>query len=202
MSEFEKTKNRVSRAVLPILGAISLITLLALSSKSSGGDGRVETGSAAILDSPRVVVSKSSRTLYLFDGERLVRSYRVDLGRIPIGQKLHEDDGRTPEGSFRVVLRNAESKYHRFIGLNFPNEPAAKRGVAMGLISAGAEKSIKGSISSGLPPVWKTPLGGGIGIHGHANGTDWTAGCIAVSDAAVEELFDVLRVGDPVEILP
>ena len=50
--------------------------------------------------------------------------------------------------------------------------------------------------------IWTTSLGGGLGIHGHGAGSDWTAGCVALDDHDVEELFNVLRLGDPVEILP
>jgi lipoprotein-anchoring transpeptidase ErfK/SrfK len=70
------------------------------------------------------------------------------------------------------------------------------------LISGGQAVSLLQAIAADQRPDWDTPLGGGIGIHGHREGTDWTAGCIALSDEHVEELFQVLRIGDPIEILP
>lgn len=152
--------------------------------------------------SPRVVVLKRKRTLHLFDGTRLVRSYPIDLGFAPDGEKLRKDDGRTPVGEFRVVSKNAQSAYHRFIGLSYPGEKAVARGLASGLISAGEAASVRQALTDGRRPNWNTGLGGGIGIHGHRIGQDWTGGCVALSDTHMDELFDVLRIGDPVEILP
>jgi murein L,D-transpeptidase YafK len=151
---------------------------------------------------PRVVVLKHAHLLHLFDGERLVRTYPVDLGRSPVGQKQRENDARTPIGRFRVVTKNAESQYHRFLGLDYPDLAAVERGLRLGLISEGQATALRSAHEVGRCPDWSTELGGGIGIHGCRRGSDWTAGCLAMSDEHVEELFAVLRVGDPVEILP
>ena len=157
---------------------------------------------AITVDSPRVVVLKSARILHLFDGERLLRSYSIDLGRSPNGQKRRKDDARTPVGSFKVSSKNGQSVYHRFIGIDYPGTTAADWGLARGLISRGQHQSIVRAVSQGLPPDGSTALGGGIGIHGRKQGRDWTGGCVALSDAHVEELYSVLRIGDPIEILP
>jgi len=151
---------------------------------------------------PRVVVVKSKRLLHLFDGHRLVRTYPFDLGFAPVGQKTCRSDGRTPEGRFQVVRVNADSPYHRFLGISYPDREAVERGRASGYLSAGDAGGILAALEQGRSPDWSTDLGGGIGIHGHRSGRDWTAGCIALSDEHVEELFNVLRVGDVVEILP
>lgn len=151
---------------------------------------------------PRVVVLKDKRVLHLFDGDRLVKSYRVDLGATPVGPKRWQGDGRTPLGAFRVVSKNANSRYHRFIGLSYPDLTTVKWGLAHGFISVGEASSIRRAWGAGRCPDWGTALGGGIGIHGRRIGRDWTGGCIALSDEHVEELFSVLRIGDPVEILP
>lgn len=154
------------------------------------------------LSSPRVVVLKSKRVLHLFDGERLLRTYPIDLGNSPVGPKLFEADGRTPVGRYHVVTKNADSPNHRFLGLDYPNDADARRGLEMGLVSLGESVGISRAVEEGRCPNWRTALGGGIGIHGRRRGEDWTAGCIAVADEHVEELFSVLRIGDPVEILP
>ncbi len=155
-----------------------------------------------LLGSPRVVILKAKRTLYLLDGERLVRSYPIDLGAEPVGPKRRKGDRRTPIGTFRVATKNADSPYSRFIGLDYPDPAAAGWGLAQGLISPGEAASIRRARAAGRCPDWSTALGGGIGIHGRRLGRDWTGGCIALSDRHVEELFSVLRIGDPVEILP
>ena len=154
------------------------------------------------VSSPRVVVLKGQRLLHLFDGETLVRTYPIDLGIDPVGPKICRGDGRTPLGAFRIVTRNAESRYHRFLGLDYPNDNAVARGLRQGLISPGEAASIRHALEERRCPDWGTALGGGIGIHGDRRGQDWTAGCIALADHDVEELFAVLRTGDPVEILP
>jgi murein L,D-transpeptidase YafK len=155
-----------------------------------------------VLASPHVVVLKSKRVLHLFDGDTLVRTYPIDLGTAAIGWKERQGDGRTPTGTFRIVTKNAESPYHRFLGIDYPDAGAAERGLARGLISQGEAAVIRNAGASGRCPAWGTALGGGIGIHGHRIGRDWTAGCIALSDQHVAELFSVLRIGDVVEILP
>ena len=149
-----------------------------------------------------VVVLKSQRILHLMDGNRLLRSYAIDLGAHASGPKRLAGDGRTPEGAFRVVSKNGASKYTSFIGIDYPNREATEWGFDRGLISEGEAESIRAALKAGRPPNWSTALGGGIGIHGDRRGFDWTGGCIAIDTAHVRELFDVLRIGDPVEILP
>ncbi len=154
------------------------------------------------LANPRVVVLKSQRVLHLFDSDTLVRSYPIDLGTAAIGLKARQGDGRTPLGAFRVVTKNAASPYHRFLGIDYPDAAAVELGLALGLVSAGEAAGIRDALAAGRCPDWGTALGGGIGIHGGRIGRDWTAGCIALSDEHVAELFAVLRIGDVVEILP
>ena len=149
-----------------------------------------------------MVVLKSRRVLYLLDGSRLVRSYRIDLGTAPVGQKRLAGDGRTPEGSFRIATKNPESGYHRFLGLDYPDREAVERGMAEGLISPGEAGRLCTALTARRCPAWDTRLGGGIGIHGCRRGSDWTGGCVALDNEHVEELFAVLRIGDPVLILP
>ena len=155
-----------------------------------------------VVHQPRVVILKAQRLLHLLDGDRVVRSYPIDLGIQPIGSKRQSGDGRTPEGRFQICIKRADSPHYRFLGIDYPNDPAVAAGLAAGLLSSGEAAGVRRALQAGRCPDWGTALGGGIGIHGRARGEDWTAGCIAVSDAGVEELFAVLRVGDSVEILP
>ncbi|MCP4592054.1 MAG: L,D-transpeptidase [bacterium] len=154
------------------------------------------------LQEPRVIVLKSKRVLHLFDDERLIRTFPIGLGRQPVGQKQCEGDGRTPEGSFRIATRNRQSKYHRFLGLDYPDASAAERGLLDGLITGGEAEGIHNALAAERCPSWTTALGGAIGIHGHGSKSDWTAGCIALEDGDAELLFNLLRIGDVVEVLP
>ncbi len=170
----------------------------------STGDGR---GPAFTVENPRVVVLKSRGWLHLFDGDALVRSYPIALGHNPVGPKRLLADGRTPEGAFRICERRLASEHHRFLGIDYPGAEAARWGLAAGLLTDGEARAIQEASAEGRCPPWDTALGGAIGIHGHGSKADhadrnWTAGCVALADAHVEELFDVLRLGDVVEILP
>ena len=159
------------------------------------------------LQNPRVVVLKAKRHLYLFDGEDLARTYPIALGFSPVGDKQRISDGRTPEGVFRICSKKKDSQHHRFLGIDYPGAATARRGLARGLLTAGEAEAIIAACAAGRCPPWTTALGGAVGLHGGGTGaaaeaTDWTAGCIALADSHIDELFDVLRLGDVVEILP
>ena len=196
---------RVARSTVGLVSAIAIVGVMAWGGAIVAGGGRPdETGRPQQLEirQPRVVILKSQRILYLFDRDKLVRSYDIALGSCAKGQKIKQGDGRTPEGVFRVCTKNEASPYHRFLGISYPDPAAARRGFRDGLISFGELQSILDAHAKGRRPNWTTALGGGIGIHGHGTATDWTAGCVALDDADAEELFRVLRFGDVVEILP
>lgn len=188
---------RASAVLVGVL-AITICVCLGVVAVAHG----VALPSAITVREPRLVVLKSQRIAHLFDGDQLIRSYPIDLGFSPDGQKMCMADGRTPVGRFRVATKNPESPYHRFLGINYPHEDAVRLGLRSGLITQGEAVRIRAALSAGRCPDWTTALGGGIGIHGHRLGRDWTAGCVAVADRHIEELFSVLRVGDPIEILP
>lgn len=129
-----------------------------------------------------------------------MKEYPIGLGRDPSGDKETEGDGRTPVGQFYVCTRLARSRWHRFLGLSYPAPDDARRGLAAGLITPGEAGAIRRAHRHRRQPPWKTRLGGEIGIHGGGGGADWTAGCIALDNAAVAELFPVLPLGTPVQI--
>jgi murein L,D-transpeptidase YafK len=72
------------------------------------------------LSDPRLVIQKADRRLELFDGEMLVKTYKLALGFSPAGNKEIEGDGRTPEGEFYVFAKNPKSKFHLSLGLSYP----------------------------------------------------------------------------------
>ena len=194
------------RRCAAVASTVALAGMLAVVAGAGVGrsvwSARADSAGLISLSSPRVVVLKSQRMLHLLDGARLVRSYPLDLGTAPTGQKRLAGDGRTPEGRFRIVTKNAVSSYHRFLGINYPDREAVARGVATGLVSRGEAGRLHAALAAKRCPAWDTRLGGGIGIHGCRRGEDWTGGCVALANEHVEELFGVLRIGDPVLILP
>jgi hypothetical protein len=151
---------------------------------------------------PRIVIVKHDRLLHLFDGRQWVRSYRVALGQPSNVDRCHPATDCTPEGTFYICSRNVASRFRRFLGISYPDEPAVQRGLSEGLISQGQAEAIREALRQGRQPDWTTPLGGGFGLHGGGNDRDWTAGCVALADQAIEELDSIVRLGDPVEILP
>ncbi|HUT01668.1 MAG TPA: L,D-transpeptidase family protein [Phycisphaerae bacterium] len=153
------------------------------------------------LSRPRVMVCKSAHVMSVLDGERCVKSYRVAVGGGK-GDKRREGDRCTPEGEFCVCLKNPDSDYILSLGLSYPNEEDAARGLRDGLIGRAEHDAIVEAIRRGDCPPWKTALGGEIMIHGCRADRDWTLGCIALDDDDIREVYPALPLGTPVTILP
>lgn len=149
---------------------------------------------------PRIVVLKSKRQLMLYAGDKVVRTYRVALGFNPVDDKVRQGDGATPEGRFYVFTRNDKSNFYLSLGLSYPNEEDAARGLRDGLITRAQHDRIVKAIRRRVAPPQNTPLGGEIYIHGHGAGRDWTAGCVGLENTDMKELFDAIPVGTEVVI--
>jgi murein L,D-transpeptidase YafK len=147
-------------------------------------------------------VLKRSRQLILYSGSSVVKKYRIGLGFTPDGAKARQGDGRTPEGTYYVCSKNPKSKFYLSLGLSYPNESDAARGLKDGLITADQYHQITAAIISGGVPLWNTALGGEIFIHGQGSRSDWTWGCVALENEDIEELFDSVPRGTPVTIKP
>ncbi len=157
---------------------------------------------------PMIVVRKSAGELRLYDGSAGIHTYRCITGTYP-GDKQRQGDRITPLGKFLVVYKNPQSKFHLSLGLNYPTLEDAQRGLATRLIDAATYQALVYDILCGdmndpavQDRVWNTPLGGEIFIHGGAEGRTHTAGCVAVTNADITEIYNVCPVGTPVEILP
>lgn len=131
----------------------------------------------------RLQMFKGDRNLFLFNNTSVLKAYRIDLGFAPEGPKQFEGDGKTPEGAYTVDRRNPDSLFHLSIGISYPNEA-----------------DIAFAVAQGREP------GGDIFIHGgprpgiDAIKPDWTAGCIAVSDREIEDIYAMVRDGTPIDI--
>lgn len=133
-----------------------------------------------------VRVDKTARTITLFERGRVIDTIEgIQLGDEPLGQKRFQGDERTPEGRYVIDYGNDRSAYHLSLHISYPN--AADRAFA-------AER--------GRHP------GGAIFIHGQPGGSaarlagDWTDGCIAVTNAEIEWLWQAVPDGTPIEIVP
>jgi murein L,D-transpeptidase YafK len=136
-----------------------------------------------------VIVHKEQRVLKLLSGGDLVRQYRVALGSNPRGHKRHEGDGRTPEGVYRIDWRNPDSKFHLSLHIDYPRPDDVSAAAA---VAADPGKDI---MIHGLPEGF-TP-----GEIGHPR-RDWTSGCIAVTNAEIEEIWTLVEDGTAILILP
>ncbi len=137
----------------------------------------------------QVIVVKNQRTLILLSHEKVLRTYKVALGRTPVGAKEREGDHKTPEGRYILDRRNAASRFYKSIHISYPNEQD-KQGAARHGVSAGGDIMIHG-------------LPNGFGWLGAAHRTlDWTDGCVAVTNAEMDEIWELVPDGTPIEIRP
>ena len=135
----------------------------------------------------KIVVVKSQHELLLTNGDRVIRTYRVAIGRGGLEAKQHQGDHRSPEGEYVIDRRKANSRFHRALHVSYPNETDRQRARVLGL-DPGGDIMIHG-IQNGL---------GWIGPFHRA--VDWTDGCIAVTDFEIEEIWAAVPDGTPVEI--
>ena len=149
-----------------------------------------------------ILIEKAARRLTLFICGRKALIFPIVLGSCPEGKKTREGDGRTPEGRYYVCTHNEKSKYHLSLGLSYPGPEDADGALARGEITPTQYDAILSAHASSLRPPWDTPLGGFIMIHGGGTEGDWTAGCIALDNADMEQLFALCRLKTPVTIVP
>lgn len=124
----------------------------------------------------------------LADG-KVIRTYKVALGRGGLASKEREGDGRTPEGHYLIDARNEASSYHRALHISYPNAEDRQHAAKLG-VSPGGDIMIHG-------------LPNGMGWLGASHRLyDWTLGCIAVTDPEIDEIWKMVPVGTPVEIRP
>ena len=137
----------------------------------------------------RVLVEKSARRLTLLRNGNALKTYRVALGRAPVGAKGYEGDQRTPEGIYSIDFHKPDSDYHLALHVSYPEQRDIDRAAAQGL-SAGSDIMIHG-----------LPNGRGWIGRFHRR-SDWTAGCVAVADFEIEEIYRAVPDGTPVELRP
>ena len=137
----------------------------------------------------KIVIVKSDHTMTMMSGERVIRAYKVALGRNPVGPKTRYGDHKTPEGLYVVDAKKSQSRFHLALRLSYPNDADRERAQREN-VNPGGDVEIHG-IENGL---------GWIGaLHRHA---DWTDGCIAVTDSEIDEISKAVAAGTPVEIRP
>jgi murein L,D-transpeptidase YafK len=137
----------------------------------------------------KIIVYKSDHKLIAYSKGAIVKTYTIALGKEPIGDKQYQGDNKTPEGIYIINDKNPNSGYYKNLGVSYPNAADRREAAKLG-----------------------KPVGGDIKIHGLPNKMpfigrwhrlmDWTAGCMAITNDEMEELYQAVPVGTPIEILP
>ena len=149
--------------------------------------GLLQAGEFPIAD--EVIIDKSDRELHLMSDGEIFRTFKIALGIRPDGDKKKEGDFKTPEGRYRLDIRNPNSDYFLSIHVSYPNATDRQQ-----------------ASQEGLNP------GGSIMIHGQPNlpsrsetyyrTQDWTNGCIAVSNSDMIDIWLMTGENTPIEIRP
>jgi murein L,D-transpeptidase YafK len=145
---------------------------------------------ASVEKADKVVVIKSKRVMLLLNNGEILKAYRISLGKHPVGHKTRQGDQKTPEGTYVIDSRIPDSKFYLALHISYPND-----------------SDIKNAQKLGIDP------GGDIVIHGLPNGlgkkigklhrmTDWTDGCIALTNSEIEEIWKLIPDGTTIEIKP
>ncbi|MCE1165343.1 MAG: L,D-transpeptidase family protein [Bacteroidetes bacterium] len=134
-------------------------------------------------------VFKSKREMLAFSNGKCVKIFKISLSKNSVGHKEFEGDKKTPEGIYYINDKNPNSSYHKNLGVSYPNQTDIDCAEKLG----------------------KSP-GGDIKIHGIRNYmgiigkfhrlSDWTLGCIAVTNSEIDELFDAVDIGTLIDIYP
>ena len=135
----------------------------------------------------RIVIRKSEHTLTLYSKGKALKMYRVALVRGDGSAKQRAGDHQTPEGFYGIDSRNQHSRFHKALHVSYPNAHDAQTAARLG-VPAGGDIMLHG-IERGLGWLGK--------LH---RSVDWTDGCVAVTDAEIDELWDVVPSGTPIEI--
>ena len=141
-----------------------------------------------------VKVYKAERRVQLLHDEHIIRSYVMRLGFDPLGHKVQEGDGKTPEGRYTLDWRNPQSAFYKSLHISYPNEKDKRKADQLG-VSAGGDVMIHGSATT----VQVQKLSS---LMQYLPKSDWTWGCIAVRNVDMDEIWKLVDDGTAIEIYP
>ncbi len=149
-----------------------------------------------------IKVLKSKKILQVFQEQTLAFEFPIGIGKNEIGHKKTRSDLRTPEGEYKICVKNDQSKFHLSLGLNYPNLNDAKNGLIAGHITSEEFKSILEAQNTHGGSDWSTPLGGAIYIHGGLEDKNWSEGCVRMFNKDIETIYSLIEKETPVLIAP
>ena len=153
-----------------------------------------------------IVVMKSARRIMRFRNGALMRTngaaacWMMGLGNAPVGHKMREGDGKTPEGWYRTSDK-PWSQWYAAIAVHYPNRRDAVAAHADGRLTADQARQAVRALAEGQKPPQTTPIGGEILIHGGGSHADWTLGCIAMANPDIDALRATLPRSMVTEVL-
>ena len=142
-----------------------------------------------------IIIDKSDYELKVYDEDGWFATYPVVFGGKDLSDKMKEGDKKTPDGSFKIILKKIHPKWGPELLLDYPNDVSYQRF---------NERKKKGLISK------NARIGDGIAIHATRpeeewtidNFYNWTDGCVSVKYTEMKDLFSYIPVGTPVTIQP
>ena len=169
------------RYIIILIPAIIIFGFFAFSQKNKPIDKSITI--------TKIIVEKGKRKLHIYSSRKLIKTYKISLGRNHRGRKEFEGDKKTPEGLYYINDKNPNSGYHKNLGISYPNKKDLKHAKSIGK-SAGGQIKIHG-LKNSYGWIGKLHL-----IF------DWTMGCIAVTNKEIDELYEFVKIGTPIEIKP
>jgi len=137
----------------------------------------------------RIVVIKKERKMYLYKGNKVTSVFPVSLGKNPVGTKVKRGDNKTPEGQFWIHRKLCSPKYYRSLCISYPRPQDKARAAARGVNPGG-------DITIHAQPTWNADGKG----DKYTLSRNWTQGCVAVTNSAMNQLWYAVREGVPVTI--
>lgn len=162
-----------------------------------------DSGSEVVID-----VDSAKREMRVSRGDKVLAVFNpVSVGRWGVAEQKRLGDGKTPLGQYRIAWVQPTGHFGPFLGFDYPALARAEKGLTAGEISQGQFDAIKKAHAEGQVPPQNTKLGGYIGIHGLGRGDpgihhdlNWTKGCIAVTNAQMNQLMRLVGTGTLVRI--
>jgi murein L,D-transpeptidase YafK len=180
---------------------VALLLVAASASHPAAGEG-------AAPQDIQVLVDTSALTLTVLQGNEVKFSFSdISIGRFGATANKRRGDNMTPLGEFRIAWIKEDSRFHGFLGLDYPDLARAERALDEGAIEQRDWRRIRDAHARQKLPPQTSPLGGQIGIHGIGDGDpsvhakfNWTNGCIALSNEQMDRLLPWVIIGTPVQI--